>query len=56
MKIAILFTTFLFVTNYGINFSACYSSWAGENTYIPFLGCVDSDGEDWGMSWRNPYK
>ena len=56
MRVAIFFITFLFATNYGINSNVCYKSWAGENTYVPFLGCVDDDGEDWGMSWRNPYR
>jgi hypothetical protein len=56
MRVAIFFITFLFATNYGLNASACYSSWNGENTYVPFLGCVDEDGEDWGINWRNPYR
>ena len=56
MKTILFFIIFLSATNYGIKTSACYSSWNGENTYIPFLGCVDEDGQDWGMSWRNPYK
>jgi len=57
MKNALLiFTTLLLCVDYITKSHACHNTWQGDNTYVPFQGCVDEDDEDWGMEWRNPYK
>lgn len=35
---------------------ACKASWGNDYTYIPFKGCLDPDGDEWQIVWKNPYK